>query len=159
MHSLSFKGRITDGIGRHSELYVPGRDEIRQAPEDWPVNLQKGSLNVRIFPDGYPPQFAERGLPNSTQTLDQQLIEPAFEIAQAEFGNNQLRQHPGMPHRGSAQVWRAVLTVNGQQHRCWVLRRYGSGLRDQLELVSDVHMRSAFGLMNGVAVEVVLGDG
>jgi len=134
---ISFIGVIVDGVGKHVELHVPGRNEIPQAPSDWPVTLEKGSLNVRIDPDGYPPLFVSLGLPNVVRTLDTRPIEPAFEICQQEFGNNQLTPVPHMPNRGSAQVWRATLVAQGRSYPCWVLRRYGSGVGEQLELLSD----------------------
>ncbi len=126
MNVIRFSGLIGDGVGRYVELHVPGRNEIPQAPPDWPITLQKGSLNVRINSDGYPSLFAELGLPNSVRSLDKNPFPPAFEIAQHEFGNNQLRPEPSMPHKGSAQVWRATLKSGEQHHACWVLRRYGS---------------------------------
>lgn len=159
MNSISFKGVIGDGVGRHVELHVPGREEIAQAPTDWPVTLQKGSLNVRIVAEGYPSQFATLGLPNNVQSLDMKQFPPAFEIAQSQLGNNQLKPLAGMPHRGSAQVWRATLLAQGKEHPCWVLRRYGSGVGEQLELLSEVHMRSAFQLVNGQSVVVTLQRG
>ena len=159
MNAISFRGVIGDGVGRHVELHVPGKDEIPQAPADWPTRLREGSLNVRIIPEGYPAFFAALGLPNSVRSLDKKPFPATFEIAQQELGNNQLRAEPSMPHKGSAQVWRAVLTASGNNHPCWVLRRYGSGVGEQLELLSEVHMRSAHQLVNGQAVVVTLERG
>ena len=150
---------MRDGVGRHVELHVPGRNEISQAPADWPVTLQKGSLNVRISPKGYPSILRELGLPERVQSLDKRPFAPTFEIAQHEFGNNQLRAEPTMPNKGSAQVWRATLTVGAHNHRCWVLRRYGSGVGEQLELLSDVHLRTTYKLTNGQQAAVTLERG
>lgn len=159
MITISFRGVITEGVGKYVELYVPGRNEISQAPHDWPVTLHKGSLNVRISLGGYPPLFATLGLTELIRSLDTKAFPGAFEIAQHEFGNNRLGPVPGMPHKGSAQAWRATLLVNGRNHRCWVLRRYGSGVGEQLELLSHIHMRSAFHLTNGQDVVVSLEQG
>jgi hypothetical protein len=159
MNVISFNGVIGDGVGRYVELHVPGRDEIPQAPVDWPTTLHKGSLNVRVSPDGYPALFAELGLPNSVRSLDKKPFPATFEIAQQEFSNNQLRAEPNMPHKGSAQVWRAILKASGHEYPCWVLRRYGSGVGEQLELLSDVHMRSTHQLVNGQVVVVTLERG
>lgn len=156
MESIAFEGKIASGVGRHVELQVPGREALPQAPKDWPIALCKGSLNVRIHPDGYPELFQEIGLPQTTKSLDQKPIECSFEIGQSEFGNNRLAPTDGMPHKGSAQVWRAILTTNEQEIVCWVLRRYGSGLRDQLEIVSDAHLRTDYGLTDGQEVQVCL---
>jgi len=159
MTRISFSGVIVDGVGRHVELRVPGRGEISQAPSDWPVTLQKGSLNVRIARDGYPDLFAALGLPKSVQSLDVRPFPAAFEIAQDEFGNNRLMPEPNLPRKGSAQVWRARLASQGHEHPCWVLRRYGSRVGEQLELLSELYMRSAFQLVNGQSVVVTLERG
>jgi hypothetical protein len=156
MDSIAFQGKIGSGVGRHVELWVPGRDELPQAPKDWPTSLCKGSLNVRIDPHGYPDLFEVLGLPHNAKSLDRKPIECTFEIGQSEFGNNKLVPTEEMPHRGSAQVWRAALGTTREGIACWVLRRYGSGLQDQLEIVSDVHLRTEYGLADGQEVEVCL---
>jgi len=157
--TISFRGVITNGVGKHVELHVPGRNEISHAPHDWPVTLHEGSLNVRIVPGGYPSLFATLGLPEMIRSLDTKAFPSDFEIAHHEFGNNRLGPVPDMPHKGSAQVWRATLLANGRNHQCWVLRRYGSGVGEQLELVSHLHMRSAFHLTNGQEIVVTLEQG
>ena len=159
MNSIIFSGVIVNGVGRHVELHVPGREEISQAPSDWPITLQQGSLNVRIVAGGYPSLFATLGLPESVRSLDLRPFPSAFEIAQAEFRNNRLKPEPNMPHKGSAQVWRTILAWQAHEQRCWVLRRYGSGVGEQLELLSDRHMRSAFQLVTGQTVTVTLERG
>lgn len=156
MDPLTFEGIITSGVGRYIELHVPGREEIVQAPGDWPKVLCKGSLNVRIVPEGYPPLFSECGHPNTVRSLDTKCFPCSFMIGHDEFGNNQLRPIPSTPKRGSAQVWRAVLKTNGYSIDCWVLRRFGSGLSDQLELLSEKHMRSEYGLEDGERATIVL---
>lgn len=156
MENIAFEGKITGGVGRHVELQIPGREELPQAPKDWPSVLCKGSLNVRIEPDGYPSLFERIGLPKTTRSLDQRPIDCSFEIGQSELGNNRLTPADAMPHRGSAQVWRAVLMTTEQGIACWVLRRYGSGLRDQLEIVSDIHLRTEYRLVDGQEVQVCL---
>ena len=64
-----------------------------------------------------------------------------------------------MPKKGSAQVWRATLTVEDRDHNCWVLRRFGSGVGEQLELLSDDHLRTTCDLTNGQQVVVTLERG
>lgn len=137
MDELVFTGKVVNGIGKHSELVVPGKSAFQNAPDDWPAKLCPGSLNARIT--GYPPEFATRRLALSTKTLDIAGFLPAFTIPQAQMGNNKLIPIPAMPVRGTAQLWRALLDANGQSAKCWVLRRFGSGLADQLELVSDIY--------------------
>lgn len=159
MSDFSFRGTIADGIGKFVQLHVPGRAELANAPADWPDVLEKGSLNVKIASDGYPQKFVEGGLPNTTKSLDQRPCPAAFEIAQNQFGNNRLEATHQMPHRGSAQVWRAVLHTDAEVYPCWVLRRYGSGLHDQLELLSHEKIRDALNLQNGQPVVVVFQTG
>ena len=139
MDQIKFSGSVVNGIGRHVELFVPGSGSVEKAPMDWPERLCPGSLNVRI--SRYPELFTERGLALTTKTLDVAGFQPAFTIPQAVLGNNQLKATLAMPHRGQGQVWRAVLEVSGRNMPCWVLRRFGSGLADQLELVSHKKMR------------------
>jgi CTP-dependent riboflavin kinase len=157
LEALVFEGAITSGVGRHVELHVPGQAELPRPPADWPTKLHPGSLNVRITT--YPALFREKHLPNSARSLDSNCFSCAFEIAQNQFGNNQLFPDNLEPRKGSAQVWRAALVANGQDIPCWVLRRYGSGLTDQLELLSDVHLRSKYHLENGHQVLVRLLSG
>lgn len=72
------------------------------------------------------------------------------------LGNNQLRPTATDSRRGTAQVWRASLDVNGQRIGCWVLRRYGSALVDVLELLSDKHLRQTYGLADNEDAIVTL---
>ena len=153
---MVFQGVIAEGIGKYADLHVPGKHQIGQAPADWPVVLCKGSLNVRVNPDGYPAFFAMRALPNKVATLDQHCFPSCFEIAYNQFGNNQLRPTAADTRRGSAQVWRARLEANGHQVSCWVLRRYGSALVDVLEVLSDRHLRQTYGLANNQHAIVTL---
>ena len=152
---MRFKGKITKGIGRHSELIVPGRTAI-ESPSDWPDRLQPGSLNVRVDPDGFPATFDAMLNRRSVKNLDDGCLPPVFLILQADFGNNMLRATPEMPRRGVGQLWRAVLQTDSHVIHCWVLRRIGSGLCDQLELVSHEHIRSTYGLTDGQVVAVTL---
>ena len=144
MDELTFGGMIINGIGRHVELALPGRRELSEAPEDWPDALTPGSLNLRVTE--FPAEFGALKLEPSVKSLDVAGFAPAFTIAQDAMGNNRLRPNSEMPHRGTAQVWRAVLSVESKQTPCWVLRRFGSGLRDQIEMVSEMHLRTALGL-------------
>jgi len=153
---ITFRGTVVDGRGTFVQLHVPGRSEIPHAPPDWPDLLEKGSLNILVDDDGYPPQFAVYNLPLTVKSLDNRCFPAIFEIAQSAFGNNQLAPSREMPHRGSAQVWRAKLFGCTSLINCWVLRRYGSGLSRELELVSECHLRKMYGLSNGARVSVEL---
>jgi CTP-dependent riboflavin kinase len=157
--TLVFDGAVASGIGKHADLHVPGRGQISQAPADWPLILFKGSLNVRIEPNGYPAFFSNRGLTNKVSTLDQNCFPCSFEIRYDQFGNNQLTPTAACHRRGSAQVWRAFLDANNHRIACWVLRRYGSTLIDVLELVSDKSLRATYGLEDNQRAIVVLQSG
>lgn len=159
METLVFQGTIEDGIGRYVELHVPGRDEIAQAPEDWPRVLCKGSLNVRVLRTAYPAAFAAHGLPNQVSSLDKSCFPCCFEIAHHQFGNNWLSPTATEPKGGSAQVWRASLEANGHRVACWVLRRYGSTLPDVLELLSEHYLRDTYGLKTNQLAIVMLHPG
>lgn len=127
-------------MGCHASLFVPGRALIAQADEDWPLTLYPGSLNIRV--DSLPPQLKEKGLPASVEALDNRLFAPAFEIRRDQFGNNKLRPTPEMPRRGDAQVWRAKIMTDGREIvECWVLRRFGSRVEEQLEIVANRRLR------------------
>ncbi len=147
MAELKFSGKIVNGIGRHVELYVPGRSALPNAPEDWPDELRPGSLNLRV--SEFPDEFRARGLEPSTKSLDVAEFAPVFVVPQDTLGNNKLMPTKEMPNRGTAQIWRTALEVESEKLPCWVLRRFGSGLRDQLEVVSNLHLRAKLGLTKG----------
>ena len=144
MDELNFTGKIVNGRGTHVELGVPGRSELINATNDWPERLKPGSLNLLV--SEFPDVFEMRRLPRSTESLDVAGFEPEFIIPQAAMSNNELKPSKDMPHRGAAQVWQAVLEVEKGSMPCWVLRRFGSGLDKELEMVSDVHLRTTLGL-------------
>jgi hypothetical protein len=146
MEKLRFAGTIVNGIGKHRELVVPGCNEFTCPAADWPERLFPGSLNVRVL--SYPDEFVRRGLRSAMDTLDSVGFEPEFAIPQALLGNNRLTPVLGMPDRGKAQVWRASVCANNVTLACWVLRRIGSALTQQIELVSSVHMRALLGADN-----------
>ena len=154
--TISFSGTVIDGVGKHETLRVPGRSEISQAPPDWPEELCPGSLNLKVAPCGYPKNFEVLGLPHSTRSLDSGTLAPCFEIAQHEFGNNLIEPTVQMPERGTAQVWRAKLEYGPKEIDCWVLRRYGSGLADQIEILSSEHLRGTYGIISGNRAKITL---
>jgi hypothetical protein len=154
MDELAFSGVVSGGIGCHSNLHVPGKGTLAHCDDDWPSTLQPGSLNLCI--DGYPPQLVDHGLTLTVAALDSGLFGPAFEIPRDCFGNNKLRPTHSVPRRGDAQVWRAsILTNNGEVGDCWVLRRFGSRVGEQLELVAGRRLRDD-GLQDGQRVQAIL---
>lgn len=158
MIDLMFEGVVSRGRGEHSTLVVPGRGALSGAPADWPEQLYPGSLNVRVI--RYPPQLAEHGLLNAVSTFDQGHFVPEIEIPQAQFGNNRLAPTAREPRRGNGQAWRARLEVpcEGLVVNCWLLRRIGSAVGEQLEFVADRRLRD-LGLVEGTHVRAsVLGS-
>ncbi|MEQ1934950.1 MAG: hypothetical protein ABL962_13915 [Fimbriimonadaceae bacterium] len=144
MDEIVFGGKVVNGRGGHAELFVPGRSNLSDAPDDWPEKLYPGSLNVLIA--NWPEPLADRNLEPSAKSLDNAGFTPALTIPQSKMGNNKLMPTSAMPHRGTAQIWRSILHVNEQEISCWVLRRFGSGLSLELEIVSEFGLRGKLGL-------------
>ena len=103
-------------------------------------------MNIKINNDGYPKEFKTNGLAETVKSLDAALFKAAFEIKQDQFGNNMLKATEAMPNRGAAQIWKSTLKINYSTIPCWALRRFGSGLAQELEVVSDVNIRNEHGL-------------
>jgi hypothetical protein len=144
MRSLTFVGHVQSNMGKfHRELKVPGRESLASAPNDWPVHLAPGTLNIQVGPDGCD-GLAEIGSGVGVKRFDEGRFKPAFLIAQHEIEGNTLKPKAGQPLRGSAQVWRAelIVTATGATASCWMLRRIGSGIASQIELVSADHLRT-----------------
>ena len=149
--TLEFRGRIVSGIGQYSLMVIPGKGNLTDAAPDWPDQLYRGSLNILIdeYPDGFkPPQGRAEG----AYRLDDQTFRCAFVIRGDLIVNNKL-PYQGKP--APAQVWKAKLNLLGTETiiDCWVLRRMGSNAGDKiggnvLEIVSDSHLRSEFGLQD-----------
>lgn len=154
MNALVFAGRVATGIGRHANLVVPGCSALKRAVNGWPAALHPGSLNVRV--NVFPSELAEHGLPDEVAALDSGLFAPAFEIFRDEFQNNRLLATRDNARCGDAQVWRAVIDTQGRQvTHCWVLRRFGSRVGNQLEFVAGRRLRDE-GLSDDQPVSAVL---
>lgn len=155
MTKITFRGTVASGIGRYATLSIPGRSRLDGAPPDWPEALYPGSLNIRV--SAYPSDSEGHALINRVEELDQGRFAPTFEIPRQSISNNQLGPRPGLPRGGDAQVWRAELLIesDGRVICCWVLRRFGSTVGEQLELVADRRLRDE-GLPDGCRVGVVL---
>jgi hypothetical protein len=159
---LAFSGALTAGVGQHSEMSIPGRDALPDAPPNWPKRLCPGSLNVLIT--AYPEGFTEpANMSGGVYQLDDGRFTPAFTIPGDLITENKLL-HNGRP--AAAQVWRARLHATGRADAlaCWVLRRLGSNVGrgkggNVLELVSAEHLRTKYELRDGqdVVLEVLEG--
>lgn len=147
LERIDFEGLIKDGIGNFAKnVPLPGRSAIPGAPCGWPEELHPGTLNVAV--DHYPGEFRQHRLDEVVSSLDLGSFKPWFRIPKRLIGNH--------PRLGDAQVWNAELTrtETGESVTCWLLRRIGSGLVNDLELVSDQGLRIALGLENADRVLV-----
>ena len=158
MSVIVFRGVIASGIGKHSQLVIPGRSELDSAPDDWPEQLCPGSLNVKLHDDGLPAEFSERCSGELVRKLDSGNFRPEFVIPQSAMQNNKLKPKTDNPNRGVGQVWRTTLihSDSGRSAQCWVLRRIGSALKRQLEIVSHEKIRVEYHLTDGDEVEAHL---
>ena len=159
---IRFEGRVVKGKGFYSELVIPGCSVLKnhsvKVPADWPEELRRGSLNVRItgWPEGFSTPNAGEG---GAFRLDGDVLIPAFTIPGGLIQNNKLvwneqtRRANEVPLgasgvRSPAKVWRATLQVPGTELNlsCWVLRRLGSkaGAGSELEIVSHEHIREIY---------------
>jgi hypothetical protein len=145
--TLVFTGQIIVARGGHAKLGVPGRQEVPDAPSDWPIRLFAGSLNVLIRHDGYPEELSCRVIPKTITFLDSGIFRPAFVIQQRLMQNNALNpQNTGVARGGEAQVWRGELHARQRRIHCWILRRIGSGLDREIEIVSSEGIRDSYDL-------------
>ena len=158
--TLTFGGRIVSGVGLYSKMVIPGSRDLTNAPPDWPNELCPGSLNILIeeYPDGFqPPQGRAEG----AYRLDDQTFRCVFVIPGDHIASNEL-MYQGEP--SPAQVWKARLDLLDKETSidCWVLRRLGSNAGydnvggNVLEIVSDSHLRSEFGLHDGQPVALTM---
>lgn len=159
MSTISFKGTVRSGKGKHNQMVVPGRTALASPPDGWPESFWPGSLNVGILPDGYPHGFQD---PDTGGTgvvqLDDGNRTPALVLEWNQIENNGLQPKPDKPRRGTGQFWRAVLTVvsTGQTRPCWVFRRINSTIKRQLEIIADCSLRDVLSLTDGTQVYVHL---
>lgn len=162
MQKLEFIGVVRSNTGKfHKEMVVPGREALASAPDDWPDRLAPGTLNIGIDPNKYPNEFAAIGTSDGMKRFDEGRFMAAFVIDQHEINGNTLKPKPGQPRRGTAQVWRAELSVicTGETAKCWMLRRIGSSISSQIELVSEGHLRSQLKLDDGTPVRITICEG
>ncbi|MBO1038503.1 DUF120 domain-containing protein [Brucella pituitosa] len=149
---IVFRGKISSGLGKHSELIIPGKKDLKNSPSDWPDRFAAGSLNVQITE--YPSilQSSRKQL----KALDQGLFPPTLVIPQNEIKNNSLRRKLFKPRRGTGQAWRATLHSNSLSMHVWVFRRIGSHMHDCIELISDKRIRENLNIRDQDEVHVVL---
>src|SRR5437879_7840947 len=106
MRKLEFMGTVQ---ANKQELVIPGRDDLFLKPEDWPMQLAPGLLNVGI--NGSPEGFDEIGKGDGLKKLDGGKFRAALVIPQRKIAGSTLKPDADHPTRGFAQVWRADLQV------------------------------------------------
>ena len=161
MRELVFTGDVRSNMGKFSNMRIPGRKELPQAPENWPLTLCPGSMNIGLSDDGFPAKFQALGEKEGVKKLDEGNFVPEFIIPYNDIANNSLAPKAGSPLRGYAQVWRAIITVpvSGRSAECWLLRRIDSGIKRQIELVSEKRLKTELGVDDGAAVVVKVLEG
>ncbi len=162
MREFIFSGTVRSNSGRfHKEMIVPGRGGLPAPPQDWPKELAPGTLHIEISADGWPAALSDCGTGDGLMKFDQGGVRPEFTIQQQEIAGNTLKPKPEQPLRDPAQVWRAELTVLtiGKTTRCWMLRRIGSRIASQIELVADRHLGTSLSLEDGTDVRITLYEG
>ena len=105
---IIFRGKISSGLGRHSELIIPGKHNLTDSPVDWPEEFATGSLNVQIveFPE------ALKSTRTRLKALDRGVIPPTLVIPQDRIENNSLRRKFFKPRRGMASNALRQVAVN-----------------------------------------------
>ncbi|WP_273726032.1 hypothetical protein [Brucella gallinifaecis] len=149
---IIFRGKISSGLGKHSELVIPGKRHLDNSPNDWPDRFVSGSLNVQIME--YPSIL--QGRRKQLNALDRGLVPPSIVIPQHEIANNSLRRKLFKPRRGTGQAWRATLHAHSQSMNVWIFRRIGSHMHDCLELISDKCIRDNLNIRDQDEVHVIL---
>jgi len=155
---IEFKGKVVSGCGKHSDLIIPGKMKLPNAPSDWPDVLCPGSLNVEIFIAELPKGLDDLGPGVLVKKLDNGILKPAFVIQQSAIINNTIGPLGPVIGRGDALLWRAKINVlkTAQDFSCWVLRRLDSGMTRHIELVSSVNLRRTLNLCDGNSVCIYL---
>jgi hypothetical protein len=159
MRKLDFTGTVRSNKGRFAnEMVVPGRDDLLLSPADWPTRLAPGTLNIQVNDDGFPAGFEGIGKGDGFKKLDDGSFKPVLVIPARKIAGNTLKPDADHPTRGFAQVWRANLQViaTGEEAKCWMLRRIGSSIARQIELVAQEYLRRGLSLSDGMPVRVTV---
>ncbi len=159
MRKLDFIGTVCSNQGEFSQtMVIPGRGGLVLSPTDWPLELSPGTLNIQANDDGFPAGFDEIGEGDGLIKFDKGKFKSEFAIPPWRITGNTLQPTPEEPLRGSAQLWLAELQVisTDQVASCWMLRRLGSMITSQIELVAQDHLRTRLNLCDGTAVKVTV---
>jgi hypothetical protein len=148
---LRFAGRAKSNSQKFSkQVRIPSRRNIHCPPLGWPENFEIGSLNIGIddYPSGFvAPEDGGRGVAE----LEQGSLEPVLVLEHFQI----ISPFPDKPARGRRQFWPATLTVSTTKAKanCWVCRRIGTAVVNQLELISYRKLRDYLRLEDGIPVQ------
>jgi len=159
MRKLEFIGTVQTGNGKFAQdMVIPGHGDLFMAPIDWPTELAPGTLNIKINDDGFPDGFNENGSGDGLIKFEEGKFRPTLLISPWKIPGNTLKDDSDHPTRGMAQLWRAELQViaTGKVTTCWMLRRLGSDITSEIELVAEEHLRSRLNLSDGMVVKVTV---
>ena len=158
---LEFRGVYEEGYNVFSKtIQIPGHCDFTKRIEGWPAVMHRGTMNVKINPDGFPQELISHFGSKSVKHFDSRRFKPIEEIPAHAIGGNTLLPTEVCPDKGNGQVWNATITElkSRKQNRmdCWVFRRIRSGYGDVLELVAGESISSALDLEYGDPVKVVM---
>jgi hypothetical protein len=159
MRKLEFIGTVRTGNGKFAQdMVIPGQADLFLAPIDWPTQLAPGTLNIKVNDDGFPEGFEEIGSRDGLKKLEEGKFRASLGISSWRIQGNTLKYDSDNPTRGMALLWRAELQViaDGRVTTCWMLRRLGSDITSEIELVAEEHLRSRLNLCDDVAVKVTV---
>lgn len=152
LSSLVLRGEIASGMKCYSDMVFPHTSGFDDAPDDLPDTFYPGSLNINIYRDGFPSGVRD------IQDLDKGILRASFAIAHDAIGNNMLSPTATAPQRGTMLFWPAAVTLDetGHSFNAWAARRIGSAYYNVAELMSDIKLRDAHDLKDGMAVTLTL---
>lgn len=162
--TLTFQCVVQGGEGRFSRLVFPGKNDVANAPADWPELVQPGSLNCRVVE--FPHEFdAVAGAGDRIQKLDKAggTFPPVFAIPREDIQNNSVApRHPGHdPRMGIAQAWRCAVRNEdtGEEFTAWHVRRVDGTypkFHGVIELVADRKLRDAHALHDDTRLTITM---
>ncbi len=156
---ICFNGKVCDGAGLFSkEIELPSPKELSDLG-NWPDVFAPGTFNIQVTGSSWPEiaglDFASQGV----RCLDRSSIfVPAAYLDYSVVPNNTLNPGNKGEFGGDLQFWRAVLQMSdiSESLYCYMLRRVGSGYRNKIELVSNIHIRNTYKLFNGHPVKLTV---
>lgn len=154
MTTLKVNGRVVDGSGLfRKQIGLPA--DLLSGHEEWMSEFVPGTLNIQFVMSELPSEFHGEGL----RCLDlSDAFPPSIYRAASDIDNNTIQPTATNPRRGDLQLWIALL-VNHQtntEHRCFLMRRVGSGYRDKAEILGERNFRETWAFQNDHKVTVTI---